>query len=37
MRKSYPWSPNYKEDIPYEESADYLIVHGNNQKLDKCG
>ena len=37
MRKSYPWSPNYKEDIPYEESADCLIVNSNNQKLDKCG
>ena len=37
MRKSYPWSLNYKEDIPYEESADYLIVNSNNQELDKCG
>lgn len=37
MRKSYPWSLNYKEGIPFEESADYLIVNSNNQKLDKCG
>lgn len=29
MRKSYPWSPNYKEGIPYEESIDYKIVHSN--------
>jgi len=27
MRKSYPWSPNYREDIPYEQSADYLVVN----------
>lgn len=33
MRKSYPWSPNFKEDTPFEESADYLIVNSNgNQK-----
>ena len=31
MRKSYPWSLNYREDIPYEESVDYMIVH-NNEK-----
>ena len=29
MEKSYPWSPNYKEEIPYEDSADYLIVNNN--------
>lgn len=27
MEKSYPWSPNYKEGLPYEESADYFITH----------
>lgn len=27
MRESYPYSINYKEDIPYEQSADYLITH----------
>lgn len=31
MEKSYPWSPNYKEGISYEQSADYLIVN-NKQK-----
>lgn len=30
MKKSYPWSPNYKEEIPYEQSEDYLIVNNNN-------
>lgn len=30
MRKSYPWSINYKEGIPYEQSADNLIVNTNN-------
>lgn len=30
MKKSYPWSPNYREDIPYEESADYQIVNNKN-------
>ena len=29
MKKSYPWSVNYREDIPYEESVDYLIVKSN--------
>lgn len=36
LRRSYPWSLNYKEGIPFEESADYLIVNSNNQKVDKC-
>lgn len=31
MRKSYPWSPNYKADLPYEQSADYLIVNSNQK------
>lgn len=33
MRKSYPWSINYKEDVPYEQSVDYLVTHSrdNNQ------
>lgn len=31
LRKSYPWSPNYKEGIPYEESIDYKIVHSNEK------
>lgn len=29
MRKSYPWSINYKEGVPYEHSADWLIVNTN--------
>lgn len=29
MRKSYPWSINYKEGIPYEQSADNLIVNAD--------
>lgn len=36
LRKSYPWSPNYHEGIPYEQSADYLIAH-NNQKQENNG
>lgn len=36
MRKSYPWSPNYREDIPYEQSVDYMIVN-NNQKPEDNG
>lgn len=36
MRKSYPWSPNFKGDIPYEQSVDYRIVHYNdNQQEDQ--
>lgn len=37
MRKSYPWSPNFREDIPYEESVDYLIVNHkkNDNGMDK--
>lgn len=38
MRKSYPWSPNYQEDVPFEESDDYLIVNNNgnqNKQEDK--
>lgn len=27
MEASYPWSPNYQEGIPYEKSADYLVVN----------
>lgn len=27
MRKSYPWSINFREDIPYEESVDYALVN----------
>lgn len=30
MRKSYPWSINYKEGIPYEQSADNLIANTSN-------
>lgn len=30
MKKSYPWSINYQKDIPYEKSADWLIVNSNN-------
>lgn len=30
MRKSYPWSINYKEGVPYEHSADWLIVNSNS-------
>lgn len=26
LRKSYEWSPNYKEGQPYEESADYAMI-----------
>lgn len=33
MRKSYPWSPNYKEGVPYEQSDDYRIV--NNNKINE--
>jgi hypothetical protein len=29
MRKSYPWSINYKEGVPYEHSTDWLIVNTN--------
>ena len=32
LRKSYPWSPNYREDIPYEQSVDYMVVHYNKQE-----
>lgn len=34
MEKSYPWSPNYKEGIPYEKSADYFIVNSREQKAE---
>lgn len=27
MKKSYPWSLNYQEGVPYEESIDYQIVN----------
>lgn len=30
MRKSYPWSINYQKGIPYEQSADWLIVHSSS-------
>ncbi len=30
MRKSYPWSINYQEGVPYEESADWLIVNSKS-------
>lgn len=26
LRKSYPYSPNYQEDIPFEKSIDYLLT-----------
>lgn len=32
MEKSYPWSPNYKEDVPYEQSADYMVVNHSKTK-----
>ena len=32
MKKSYPWSPNYKENIPYEQSDDYKIVNYRNKE-----
>lgn len=36
MRKSYPWSPNYREDIPYEQSVDYIIVNKRSEDgMDK--
>ena len=35
MKKSYPWSPNYREDIPYEQSADYMIVHHEDKETKK--
>lgn len=30
MRKSYPWSLNYKEGQSFEDSADYIISGGKN-------
>ena len=30
MKKSYPWSINYEEGVPYEKSADYIIVNSEN-------
>jgi hypothetical protein len=30
MRKSYPWSINYQEGVPYEKSTDWLIVHSKS-------
>lgn len=27
MKKSYPYSPNYREDIPFENSVDYAVSH----------
>lgn len=36
MEKSYPWSPNYKEGIPYEQSDDYRLV-SNNKKQENDG
>lgn len=33
MEKSYPWSPNYKEGLPYEQSDDYLIVNSNSKTI----
>ena len=35
MEKSYPWSPNYKEGVPYEQSADYMIVHHEDNEVKK--
>ena len=35
MKKSYPWSPNYREDIPYEQSANYMIVHHEDKETKK--
>ncbi len=32
MEKSYPWSPNYKEGIPYEQSDDYRLVSNNDKE-----
>lgn len=34
IEKSYPWSQNYREGVPFEESLDYLIVN-NNQKQEE--
>lgn len=31
MRKSYPWSPNYKEGVAFEESVDYLVINKKEQ------
>lgn len=28
MRKSYRWSPNYIENLPFEQSLDYFIITG---------
>lgn len=32
MREAYPWSPNFKEGVPFEQSEDYLIVYSNQNK-----
>lgn len=35
MEKSYHLSTNYKEGIPYEQSADYLITHSREENDTK--
>lgn len=32
MKKSYPFSPNYREDIPFENSIDYAVSHYEENK-----
>lgn len=32
MEKSYPWSLNYQEGVPYEKSADYYVTHFNKKE-----
>lgn len=27
LKKSYPYSPNYREDIPFENSVEYAVTH----------
>jgi hypothetical protein len=31
MRESYPWSPNYKEGVVFEESVDYIVINKKEQ------
>lgn len=32
MRKSYKWSPNFKEGLPFEQSLDYFIITGGKEE-----
>lgn len=31
MKASYPWSPNYKEGIAFEDSVDYIVINKKEQ------